>query len=533
MKSTSTSKKAVREGASLSSSSPKVIAAIDIGATSVRMEIAETSGYGNRRVLDRLVHPIALGADTFRFGAVRSETIRSLCQVLQNFQHAMGEYEVSHYRAVGTSALREATNVEVIVDRIRHETSLDVQSLDPVEEGRLTYLLLKPHFEMLPRVRPVGKPFLTVFDIGGGSTEIMVLKGRNLILTGSSRLGTSRLTYQLMTEAISATQQHMDSMVTNFVGAMDELLHDYPAGECLIINTLLVNPKLWDGVSPNELGSLRVNRADIAALGVQARRMAPDAIAERFDMPIVDAELLAPTITSLEHIAAYVDTPEVQLVSLDFPSGLMLEMETEMQGSTLTDLFYQQTLSSVSGIMEKYRVETAHAEHVRRMSMRLFDLFSELLDLTTEDRLFLEVASMLHDIGRFICDRDHHKHSAYIIRWLEVAGLSEEALDLVALVARYHRKARPRSTHADLGRLSSQNRMRVIKLASLLRIADALDRTHKQMVSDVRIEIHDDSVELLAVTAGDIDIIVAVLKQKGAVFEEVTGLKLLLRKVAP
>ncbi|MFH0910191.1 MAG: exopolyphosphatase, partial [Planctomycetota bacterium] len=173
---------------------PVRLAAVDVGATSVRMEIAELEPGGAFHTCERLVHPVSLGNDTFRIGEVRPQTLRAICRVMANFSRILSEYRVSDCRAVATSAIREAANKDILIDHIRHESGLQINVLDAVDEMRFTYQLLQP---FLKKRLGTKKGYTLILDLGGGSTEMMLLKGQHPVFVSTRRLGTARLFQQI------------------------------------------------------------------------------------------------------------------------------------------------------------------------------------------------------------------------------------------------------------------------------------------------------------------------------------------------
>jgi exopolyphosphatase/guanosine-5'-triphosphate,3'-diphosphate pyrophosphatase len=172
-----------------------------------------------------------------------------------------------------------------------------------------------------------------------------------------------------------------------------------------------------------------------------------------------------------------------------------------------------------------------HASTVQALALELFEALQGYLDLSDQDGLMLELAALLHDVGRFISDRDHHKHSMYIVNWTEIVGLSERDRKLVGLVARYHRKGRPRPDHVEFGSLAPEDRMRVSKLAALLRLADAMDRSHRQVVRHVVVEIGETEVDLAADATADLTVESEAVRRKGNLFTDLTGLTVRFRRV--
>jgi exopolyphosphatase/guanosine-5'-triphosphate,3'-diphosphate pyrophosphatase len=507
----------------------KRIAGIDIGATSARMKIVELGARGGLKTLDHLVHPIALGMDTFRLGFVAPATIRALGMVLRNFKKNLKECDVAECRTVGTSAIREASNRDVVVDRLRHLSGLTLDLLDPEEETRLTYQALRSFLEAngLTRLRRV-----LALELGGGSTELMLLRNGNIIACGSRRLGVARLLYS-GTEGAGDSRVLMHSLIQTTVGSVRDLIGAEPVEACVVINSLLagVFSRLRSGETRRTADGLSVGPRIIALAAREAAALTVAETARRFSLNAAEAELALPALSALKAFVDLTKAPRVFLPDADFLSALIADMHREARGETPRAAFHAQTVSCVGGVAEKYALNRPHAERVRRLALTLFDALAGYLDLSAHDRVILEVAALLHDIGRFISDRDHHKHGMYIINWTDLVGLKERDRNLAALTVRYHRKARPNVGHAEYAGLRMEERMVVSKLAALLRIADALDRSHAGGVDILRVKIGEMSVELTARAEHDLSAEEAALRSKANLFEDLTGLKVSLRRV--
>ncbi|MBN2711634.1 MAG: HD domain-containing protein [Planctomycetes bacterium] len=518
------------QGAPKKRKTPIPVAVIDVGATSVRMTIAEIKPNGDHVIIEELVHPVSLGVDTFQCGHIRPVTMRAVCQVLSNFSRVLKQYEVEEVRAVATSAIREASNQDVVIDRIRHESGIDLLVLDAVEESRLTYKTILPFLKKRLRSK---KRHTMLIDLGGGSTEIMVLKGHDLAFAGSRRLGMSRIFHSSAQAECQDSQAMLETAIRNIVGSTEDLYRAYPIKECVIINGLLVNSlsdekkveAFEDGIC---LSSESFRKASVESAGMNSQERS-----ERFDIGPADSELLLPAMMITQ---AFLDTLSVKrifFVDADMMQGMLGDLISEINGKDPLEEFNRQIICSAQGLADKYHYDKKHAEQVHKLCCQLFDSFSAFLDLDAKDRIFLRVAAIIHDIGMFVSELAHHKHSYYLIRWSEIVGLSDDDREIIAQVVRYHRKASPSPTHSEYMALSVRDRIKVSKLASILRIADALDRRHRQDIHSLHAKITDDELIIKAETTGDLMVEQAAMLDKGNLFSEITGIKVVLKKYIP
>ncbi len=505
---------------------PRTVAAIDVGTTSMRMEIAQVHPDGRIEPLEQLVHPVAVGADTFTLGYVTPDTLRAVCRVLRNFKQLLQEYQVKDVRAVATSPVREASNQDILLDRIRHETGLVFEVLDATAESRLTYQTLLPFLKengVVARNRHA-----LLLDLGGGSTEFMVLRGQDLVFVGSRRLGTMRLSQSTTAADCVDSQAVLDSVIRNVVHSTLELCQAYPIREVVIINALL--PRALGG----EPGAERLENGLILPTGSahaaarETESMTLEALRRRFGVSQADAEILLPALLVLDRFLESIPIERVVLSETDLLTGVLNDMAMQLNGRDPLEEFHRQILGSATGVAEKYHFDPEHSQQVAWLACELYDELADYLDLSGKDRLYLEVAAILHDIGMYVSEGAHHKHSAYLIRWSEIVGLNPHERFLVSQIARYHRKSTPKPSHAEYATLPAEERLRINKISSILRIADALDRGHRQLVRELEAEITARELVLHARTEDDLTVEQHALREKGEHFEQITGLRVRL-----
>ncbi len=192
-----------------------------------------------------------------------------------------------------------------------------------------------------------------------------------------------------------------------------------------------------------------------------------------------------------------------------------------------------QILASANELARKYNSNQNHIEQVRKLSLQLFDEFKSEHGLDKKERILLEVAAILHDVGSFISDRSHHKHSQYIITSSEIFGLSKNDVNLIANIARYHRKSPPARSHPAYTALDLDSRMIVSKLAALLRIADALDQDYSNKVKKVRVLKDEDSDHCVLEVEAEGDLMMEMLsvQNKSDLFRDIYGKPVVVRPV--
>jgi exopolyphosphatase / guanosine-5'-triphosphate,3'-diphosphate pyrophosphatase len=181
-------------------------------------------------------------------------------------------------------------------------------------------------------------------------------------------------------------------------------------------------------------------------------------------------------------------------------------------------------------LMERLEIEPSHVRHVTALALSLFDQTRALHKLGERERLILEAAASLHDIGWSVAKdgKGHHKESARLIREARLREWGAKDVELVACVARYHRKAEPALEHEEFAALPEAERRVVTALAALLRIADALDRSHTQRVEEVRASWTDTELHLLLTSRRPLHAEEEAVRKKGALAQRVWGRALVL-----
>jgi exopolyphosphatase/guanosine-5'-triphosphate,3'-diphosphate pyrophosphatase len=509
----------------------RLVAVIDIGTTSIRMMIAQIDKAGNVQPLEHLHQAVELGKDTFTSGNIGEETMEKCVAALRSFQRILREYRITdptRVRAVATNAVREATNREAFLDRIQISTGIAVDDIDDAEVHRYTFLGIKPILESEVMLRAAD---LVVVEVGGGSTRVLGLQSGLVALAISYRLGSLRLREMLEdfhAPAISLPdllENHVQTTVSQiqaslpFKGKPNLLLL---GGDARFVADSHVEN--WD-----KRCAARVKVTALARTTEKILKLSVDSLVKLHHLSYPDAETLGPALLTYTRLAQALKVQHVYVASTSLREGLMAEMAHD----AWTDEFMQQIVHSATELGRKYNFEQRHAESVTRIARQVFSALRAEHHLTVREERILTVASLLHEIGLFVSNRNHHKHSMYLIQNSEVFGLGDRDTQLAALVARYHRRATPRSSHEEFIRMDRVDRLTVSKLASILRLADALDRRHCDFLRDLDIRLESGRLLVTARNTSDLVVEHLGLQQKGPMFQQLFGLAVVLQAEPP
>jgi exopolyphosphatase/guanosine-5'-triphosphate,3'-diphosphate pyrophosphatase len=504
------------------------VAVVDIGSTSIRVAIAQIDEQGRIAPLETLSHPVNLGKDTFTRGSIEKSTVEECVRILRNYVNVLREYGVdrsARTRVVATTAVREATNSQAFLDRVLVATGLRVEPIDEAEANRLTYLGVRSVLASDPKLRDARS---LVVEIGSGSTELLMLKGENVEFSRSYRLGSLRLRKMLETYRAPATISGaiINGQIRRTVEQIRrDIPHDGPAelvalgGDVRFAATQILGP------DDAPVKTLRV--ADLEQLARRLLETSVDELVQRYPLTFQDAESVGPALLANVELARAFELDHVRLTNTTLRDGLLQEMAV---GGAWTEAFREQIIRSAIDLGRRYGFNEAHGRHTAELSRTLFHRLQGEHQLDDRYELILHIAALLHDVGNVVSNRSHHKHSMYLIQNSDLFGLGQQDVKLVSLVARYHRRAAPRSAHEGYASLDPESRIAVAKMAALLRVADALDRSDSQRVKTLTCEKQGDRLVIRIPDVDDVSLEQLALKQKGSLFEDIFGMTVLLRK---
>jgi exopolyphosphatase/guanosine-5'-triphosphate,3'-diphosphate pyrophosphatase len=492
------------------------------------MAIAEITPAGEINVLETPAKPVSIGRDVFTAGRISRATRGEVIDVLSGFKRLMDSYQVKVSRVIATSALREAADRDTFVDWAFVRTGIDIEVIEGIQENQLTFSAVQS--VLGDRLGRPGDSL--IIEVGGGSTELMVLHAGQIVLSQTLPLGAVRMQQRPESRAAGVPARRR-LFRREIGGAVENIRRLRDLAQVRLFVALgsdmrFVARTLGNGDTAGSVVTLPAEK--FAAFAEEVSRLSVDEIVDRFSLPFADAETLVPAMMIYSSFLAATSAKELAVPMVSIRDGLLLEMAAMVSGRAGSD-FTSQILASARSLGEKYGYDEKHALHVTKLALTLFDeLRHEEHQLGNRERLMLQVAGILHDIGVFVGNTAHHKHSRYLVSQSEIFGLRKAEKDLIAEIVRYHRKATPQPTHIEYMSLPRVDRVVVSKLAAILRVADALDRAHLQRVKDVRFERRKDAFVIHVPGVEDLAVERSGLSAKGDLFEEVFGLPVVLEE---
>lgn len=513
---------------------PPIMSVIDIGSSGIRMLVAELRPDGSIRTLEELDRPLALGREAFRAGTLSAASIQKAVNVLRQYRERMNAYGVTHVRAVATHAVRAALNRDTFVDRVFLATGIEVEVIEGSQETLLTFAAVQKALAAHPEYRE-GEALL--FELGGGSTEWALLRDGEVAASVTHDLGTVRMR-EAMRAAEGERRAKARLMQHNVREMMQVVKRSLPFQKLSLLLAVGSEARFAvrvlgrEAVKPGAAvardaapGDMTViSLKDVKKLADQIVSLAPDQIATTFSVPPNESESLAPAFLTYLEVGKICQLDSIVVPHESMRDGLVLYMARSIrEGSTV--LFPDQTIAAAVNLARKYQADEKHGLHVAALGRVIFQATRAQHQMGEREQLLLEVASIVHDIGNYVAARGHHRHSYYLLVNSEVFGLSRTDLEIVANLARYHRREGPQSDHPAYASLQRAARLTVNRLAAILRVADALDKSHMQRLQQPRITVEEQELRIEVDPGEDFALERLALESKGGLFEEVFGLR--------
>jgi len=486
---------------------PMRLAAIDIGTNSVHMIVAAVRPDLSFEIVDREKEMVRLGAGGLDGRALTPAAMTAGLQALSKFRRLADSHKVDEIIAAATSATREAENGGDFLAAVRDQTGIDVKVISGTEEARLIHIAAAYGVD-LARRRAV------VIDIGGGSVEITLGGARDAVLARSFKVGVIRLTERFVRAdpLPHRDERRLVKHVEEAIGAhVDQIV---ARGYQRVIGTSGTILSLGAVTLAAETGHLveDLHHRRVAAKAIHRVRktlVASDQ-AERLQMPGLDprrADLSVAGAVLLDTILRRLGAEEISLCEMALREGLILDyVRRNRKHIAAVERYPDIRRRSVEELGERCHYWSEHARQVARIAMRLFDQTSKRHGLGPREREWLEFGALLHDVGVHISYRSHHKHSHYLIRHGDLRGFDPEEVEIIALIARYHRQATPKKSHEGYGDLASAERRAVRLLAAFVRLAEGLDRSHAQLVSQITVADDGDGLVIRVEASGDAEL---------------------------
>ena len=481
------------------------IAAIDIGTNSVHMIVCRIRPDLSFEVIDREKDMIRLGAGSLGGRSLPDSSLTTAMQTLAKYRRLAESHAVDEIIAAGTSAVREAENGADFIAAVHRDVGIRVRVISGTEEARLIHLAAA-------YAVGVGRRAAVVLDIGGGSTEVTLGTASRVHMGRSFKLGVIRLAERYAkTDPLSGRDErrlvrHIQRETRSYLRLIRRRGYERvigTSGTILSLGALALGAKR----PPGEVRNVRVS---VKALGRLRERLTSMRLDDRLKLPGLDprrADLAAPGIVLLDTLVSDLGATEITLCDFALREGLVLDyIQKNASHIRSVERYPDARRRSVMELAERCGYRPAHAHQVARLALKLFDLTRETHGLGAREREWLEYGALLHDIGIHISYERHHKHSYYLIKHGDLRGFDPEEIEIIALVARYHRQAEPKKGHEGFADLPGPARQTVRVLGAIVRLAEGLDRSHAQVITGIDVSPNGTGLKMRLQSRGDAEL---------------------------
>lgn len=503
----------------------KTFAAINVGSSEIAMKIYEISGRKSFRQLDAVSNIIELAKDTYSNGFLSTESIRQVCDTLLRFKAKMKEYQVSDYRICATTAVREAENRDIVLDTIKRSTGFDVKVLSNSEQRYTNFKGLVAKYDDFHQIVSKNTAFV---DVGAGSVQISLFDKNSLVVTENIPIGAVRIRDYL-------------SIIGTRSGRLDKLLEEYVESDIVAFRNIYLNDKeikniIAVGEVANALKKIapeldiseKVNQAQFYAMYKRIISMTPQELSEKYGIPFERATLMLPNIIIYQSFLNNCKAEEIYVPNVDFCEGIAASYMDEGAKIVFDHNFDEDIIASAYYLARRYRCSRSHAERVSEYALKIFDSVKKAYGMGKRERLQLQIAAILHECGNYINMHDGARNSYYIVANTEIIGLSHKERMEVANIVKYNVLYLPSRDKLDT-ELGDCDYMIIAKLAAIIRIANVMDKSHKQKLDDMSVTLKDEQVIISAKTYEDISLESGLFLAKADFFETVYGIRPVLR----
>jgi exopolyphosphatase/guanosine-5'-triphosphate,3'-diphosphate pyrophosphatase len=506
----------------------KRIAAIDLGTNSFHAILVDIYPDGSFRTVNKLKEMVILAEKGLEDRLSREAMDRGL-EALKRIKSLCDSHNVENILAYATSAIREAENGGDFIKEVGKKIGIIVRAISGKMEAEMIGLAIK-HSIVL------GKEMVLMADIGGGSVEFIIGNNKEFIYSNSLKLGVARMAAAFVgsdpinQKDIKKLQMHFEKELSEVFKLVKKHKVKTIIGSSGTMENIGDMVAVRNSISAKRsLNELEFNADDFKDLYSdfikldKKQRLKEKALEEK------RVDIINPGMVLLKFLVDKFKIENIKISEGALREGMILNYINNKREQLNLDLvanFKDPRRRSIYELLRKCNWPEAHSSHVSNFSLQLFDKFKEELKLKESDRELLEYASLMHDIGYYISYRKHHKHALYLIRYSDLLGFKEDEINIMANVARYHRKSTPHKRHKRYKQLSKKLRKRVKKLSALLRVADGLDRSHYQNVQKLEINNKKGTINLLITTLSDPELEIWGTLRKGGLLEKLTGKKL-------
>ncbi|MBP7347531.1 MAG: HD domain-containing protein [Butyrivibrio sp.] len=508
----------------------EIFAAIDVGSYELSMKVFEISSKKGVRELDYIRHRIDLGTETYATGRISTEHVHEITRVLMDYDNIMQTYGVTHYQAYGTSAMRETHNIRVVLEQLEQRTGIHIDVLSNSEQRFLDYkstALRSGEFSEI-----IVKP-TAIVDIGGGSIQISLFDNDKLVTTQNMKLGVLRL-HQTLDMLGSGTRKYKE-MITELVESQLSVFEKLYLKDRKFKNLIIIDDYLSPVIQNVTFGECPKGFVDacgfenfISNTGEKSKQ----ALAKELNIPDENISLLYISGLLVRNIAKVMGTELLWAPGMTLCDGIAYEYAERKKMIRTTHDFEQDIIACAQNISKRYMGSRMRAETLQAIALPIFDHMKKIHGLGKRERLLLQIATILHDCGKYISLVNLGECSYNIIMSTEIIGLSHKEREIVANVVLFnHEPFAYYNDHSErYSKIDQKAYLTIAKLTAILRVANGLDRTHRQKFKDVHVMLKENELVINVDTMNDITVEQGLFNNRAGFFEEIFGVRPIIRQ---
>ena len=501
------------------------MAVMEIGAQDVIMKVYEIAPRKGMQVIDSLRRMVPVGKDTYSEGRISTQVLEQICNAFTHFKQTLAEYGITEYYALANSAVREAKNCAMVVDQIEVRTGIRVRVLSNSEQRyvRIKGVIARENDFKLP------EKGTAMVDIGAGSLQISIYEKKALATTQNIRLGMAKIgeMFSAFSWEYPVVELVLKEMIDNDVQTFEKMfLKDHTIRSLILVGDTLISQirKVLE-----HTGDPGITAEDIRNLYSQIRGKSTSEISQMLDMPFEYAAMVLPVMILAQTLLDASQAERIWIPQSDLCDGYAIDYMEKHKLGRITYNFEEDIIASAKTICKRYKGNQAHAEYLEQMAGKFFDLLQKYHGLGERERLLLRLAAILHDCGKYISFANGPSCSYDIIMASEIIGLTHKEREIIANTVLYNTWSLP--DYEDLAdKLDHDSYLTVAKLSAILRVSNAMDRSHKQKFKNVKAAVKGRELVITIETMDDIALEKALFDAKTAYFENVFSIKPVIKE---
>ncbi len=505
-------------------------AAIHLGSEMLSMQIAEYRSIDSYKIIERCTRYIQLGEETFKNGIIPFSLVNEICEILQGFKLLMNEYGVDEYKMQATTAGREARNQIVLLDQIYSRTGLVVDVVDMPQEIYTKYVAICA--TLREEQISAGSDAILLLDISSGGLGVTLLQEEQIKYQENFHVGIIRLKESF--DHNKRDNLHFNYALTEFLsGTIAPVRQELPREKVRYLVLSGIETKLILKMMNYDCSKRvhRIKAEDFRGFFRHMRRLNLPQLIKVYDIPENVAETVLPTILLYEQLLELAPAEEIIMTDDQFIDGMQMLHIGYKTAPAYRKSLEKELISLIHGIGRRYKYDRKHGQQVERLALRIFDGVAGYYGMGEHERLLLQAAALLHDIGKYVCMRNHSLYSYQLLMATDIFGFSNHDREIIALISYYQDNKLFDRTDKDAPAIASSMVAIVAKLAAIVRLADALDRSYLQKIRKCAVAVKEKTLVITVSSKTDLSLEEWTFASDEVFFKEVYGLEAVLERV--